>query len=702
MNKLMAIIMAMLITPNALAQDLWQKLEQDDSLLEFEKSMLDTPLPMSVITAEDIAAFGIESIADAITLLPGISMARNEYSDIALGYHELSPVSPRRMLVMIDDTTILQSGLQNVSWWNLPISIDDIDRIELTRAPDATNYGSNSFNGTIHIKTKRKTHRRISSAKYYADGRSKRLTARYQDRFDHSLFAATVSKVKSDGFNDLNDNSGHNAISLSYDYSNQDLALGMTFKRSIGTKQAGLEKNGITLTNVDQAMTLYGLSAQYVFNSHHKIEWSLNVSKWHQFQQLYAKSPLVVLSKSLRTLHRLDSKVARAIVYQGFTPNSDYRHYDLYLKVIQEGISTGLLTGETYQMSAPIEVDENKRSLQVAYGFDNNIWALSLGYSLIKDAVFSPVYLLDYAKHRQTTEQLFVSASYSLGDTTLSSNFMHETSSLIKQGDEHQHVHNNQARISGLHRLDDSSSVRANVSYSYRLPSIWEQQGGFRYFLEVEDNDYDITSGIWFQDQVSAGNLSSEENTYGEVGYHYANLLARTEFDFSVFYSHYQRLIVEQTTLEIFNPTNKHFVDLYGIETELTTKIGGHNLKIFGSIADSRVKQGQPIIDTNRGYSLNNAGFTAQFKLNVLHSYQINDLLSLNSTVGITRGSSQLNSHFIKLGFSKVIKVFGHSQIKTTGFVRYTDQLLIASPFIREQTRSSNNVVLGGSIKVSF
>ena len=107
-------------------------------------------------------------------------------------------------------------------------------------------------------------------------------------------------------------------------------------------------------------------------------------------------------------------------------------------------------------MSAPIEVDENKRSLQVAYGFDNNIWALSLGYSLIKDAVFSPVYLLDYAKHRQTTEQLFVSASYSLSDTTLSSNFMHETSSLIKQGDEHQHVHNNQARISGLHRLDDS------------------------------------------------------------------------------------------------------------------------------------------------------------------------------------------------------------------------------------------------------
>jgi len=347
-------------------------------------------------------------------------------------------------------------------------------------------------------------------------------------------------------------------------------------------------------------------------------------------------------------------------------------------------------------MIAPLEVDEDRRTMQASYRFDNDIWSFSLGYSLIKDTIFSPVYLLDFAKHRQTTRQLFASVAYSLGDTTLSSSFMHEKTSLINE------TSNNQARISGLHRLNDSSSIRASASYSYRLPSIWEQQGGFRYFLNVEDNDYDIASGIWFQDQVSPGGLTSEENTYGEIGYHYANLLARTEFDISVFLSRYEGMIVEEATIEQFNPTNKHYVDLYGIETELTTKVAGHNFKIFGSVANSRVKQGQSNIDLERGVSLEDAGFTPTLKINVLYSYQVNDLLSLNSEIGIARGVSQLDSHFIKLGFSKAIKVFNRSQIKTTGFVRYTDQVLISSPILREQAGSSNNVTLGGSVKVSF
>jgi len=664
MNKLIAAVLAVLVTPNVIAQDLWQQLDdtETDSGFKFEKSMLETPIPMSVITAEDIAAFGIESIADAIALFPGVSMARNEYFDISLGYHELSPVSPRRMLVMIDDTTILQSGLQNVSWWNLPISIDDVERIELTRAPDATNYGSNSFNGTIHIKTKRKTQRRISSAKYYADGFTQRLTARYQDRFGDSLVAATVSKVKSDGFSGVTDDSENDAVSLSYDYAKNNLALGATFKRSQGTKQKGSGQLLVTTGPMAQETTLYGLSAAYTFNKRHSVELSLNVSQWYQYQTLYTTAPLVLLSAPNIALDSVDSEALK----------------------------------NKYNMSAPLEVDEERRSLLTAYRYDNDRWALSLGYSIIEDTIFSPVYLLDFANHHQTTTELFTSVAYSLGDTTLSSSFMHEKSSLVSNS------YNNQARISGLHRLDDSSSVRASASYSYRLPSIWEQQGGFRYFIEVEENDSGITSGIWFQEQVAAGGLSSEENTYGEVGYHYANLVARTEFDVSVFYARYQGLIIEQTTIEEFNPTNKHFVDLYGIETELTTKIAGHNFKMFGSVANSEVRQGQSNIDPDRGFSLEDAGFTPTLKINLLHSYQVNDLLSLNSEVGIARGVSQLNSHFIKLGFSKAIKVFNHSQIKTTGFVRYTDQVLIVSPFIREQAGSSDNVVLGGSVKVSF
>jgi|GEM_PF-3126898 len=696
MKHIMIAQLAFALSVNVQAQDLWQDVEQNDAGPIFEKSVLDKPVPVSVITAEDIAAFGIESIVDAIALLPGVSMGRNEYFDISFGYHELSPVSPRRMLVLIDNTTVLQSGLGSVSWWNLPVSIDDVETIELTRAPDATNYGSNSFNGTLHIKTKRKTERRITSAKYYLDGLDERFTARYQDKFGDSLVAVTASKLQSTGFDHFNDSSENSAISLSYDYSTQDLDLGATFKRSQGTKQGRPNEYDPMPGKVDQSISLFGLSAEYAFNDQHSVEFSLNISEWSQSQQFNLYLPLLVLSDSLREFHNQDSQNALGTYFRQFNPSPDYEFLDLYQALLTDVYTNNYLTDQSYNMTAPLVVNEDRQEYRVAYQFDNRIWQFKLGYSVVQDTIFSPVYLLDYNKHKMTTRQVFSSVSYSVGDSTLSSSFMNESNSLTSDDA------NNQARLSGLHRISDSASVRGSISYSFRRPSIWEQQGGFRYFIEVEPNDYDIESGIFFTEQVSTGGLKHEQNTYSELGFHYASLFTRTEFDLSLYFSRYEGLIVEETTIEQFNPQNKHFVDLYGVEAELTTKVAGHNFKVFASIADSKVKQGPAVIDQARGYSLENAGFTPQLKLNLLHSHQINDLLSLNSEIGVMHGVSDLNSHFVKIGFSKALKIYGQSQIKTSGFVRYTDQLLIGSPHIRGLIKSSNNLTLGGSVKISF
>ena len=399
MKKIIIAQLALAVSVNLQAQDLWQDVEQSDAGPIFEKSVLDNPVPVSVITAEDIAAFGIESIVDAIALFPGVSMARNEYFEISFGYHELSPISPRRMLVLIDNTTVLQSGLGSVSWWNLPISIDDVETIELTRAPDATNYGSNSFNGTLHIKTKRKTERRIASAKYYIDGLSERYTARYQDKFGDSLVAVTASKLQSTGFNNFSDDSDNTAISLSYDYSKQALGLGATFKRSQGTKQGRAGEYSAMPGKTSQDITLYGLSAEYALNKQHKVQLSVNISQWHQYEELNIVFPLVVLSPALGDLYALDSQTATAIVYNGYRPSADYRYYSLYQTVLQEGAATGLFAGEVYKMNVPVEVDEQRKSLQASYYFDNDTWAWSLGYSVVKDTIFSPVYSLDFNRH---------------------------------------------------------------------------------------------------------------------------------------------------------------------------------------------------------------------------------------------------------------------------------------------------------------
>jgi len=59
---------------------------------------------------------------------------------------------PRRMQVLLDGISVYRPSYADVSWWTLPISINDV--VEVTRPPSAASYGANSMMAVINIKTK--------------------------------------------------------------------------------------------------------------------------------------------------------------------------------------------------------------------------------------------------------------------------------------------------------------------------------------------------------------------------------------------------------------------------------------------------------------------------------------------------------------------------------------------------------------------
>ena len=59
----------------------------------------------------------------------------------------------RRMQVLIDGRSVYTPGFGEVPWTSLPLSIDDIERIEVVRGPNSAAYGSNAFFGVINIIT---------------------------------------------------------------------------------------------------------------------------------------------------------------------------------------------------------------------------------------------------------------------------------------------------------------------------------------------------------------------------------------------------------------------------------------------------------------------------------------------------------------------------------------------------------------------
>jgi iron complex outermembrane receptor protein len=125
------------------------------------QSPADTPVASTIIDHKTIEAAGIIDLPEVFRLVPGFYVGTNAgfitNTNHVVSYHGLTDAYARSMQVLIDGRTIYQPLYGGVQWSEIPITIDDIDRIEITRGPNSASYGANAFLGTINIITKEPT-----------------------------------------------------------------------------------------------------------------------------------------------------------------------------------------------------------------------------------------------------------------------------------------------------------------------------------------------------------------------------------------------------------------------------------------------------------------------------------------------------------------------------------------------------------------
>ena len=112
------------------------------------------PAAVTVIDQDMIQASGFRDIPELLRLVPGFTVAYTRDNTWGVGYHGLADAFSRRMQVLIDGRSIYTAGFGQVPWASLPLSIEDIERIEVVRSPNSAAYGSNAFFGIINIITK--------------------------------------------------------------------------------------------------------------------------------------------------------------------------------------------------------------------------------------------------------------------------------------------------------------------------------------------------------------------------------------------------------------------------------------------------------------------------------------------------------------------------------------------------------------------
>ncbi len=124
------------------------------------ESLFDSPLSSSVITKDEIRNSGSTTIAEALRLVPGLIVREktNGNFDVHIrGYENIPPNNKVNYsdnsitLVMIDNRIVYNYFQGGTFWETLPISIYDVERIEIIRGPSSALYGPNAVSGVINI-----------------------------------------------------------------------------------------------------------------------------------------------------------------------------------------------------------------------------------------------------------------------------------------------------------------------------------------------------------------------------------------------------------------------------------------------------------------------------------------------------------------------------------------------------------------------
>ena len=116
--------------------------------------LADAPVAMTVIDREMIKASSAVHVVDLLRLVPGFQVARKEGIDTIGTYQGFSDDFPRSMQVLIDGRSVYDPGLYGAVWSSIPLTINQIERIEVVRGSNAAAYGSNAVMGTINIITR--------------------------------------------------------------------------------------------------------------------------------------------------------------------------------------------------------------------------------------------------------------------------------------------------------------------------------------------------------------------------------------------------------------------------------------------------------------------------------------------------------------------------------------------------------------------
>jgi iron complex outermembrane recepter protein len=471
------------------------------TISRLRQSAADTPTASTVITRETIRAAGIIDLPEVFRLVPGFYVGTNagfiQNTNHVVSYHGLTDAYARSMQVLIDGRTIYQPLYGGVQWSEIPITINDIDRIEITRGPNAASYGANAFFGTINIITQSPT-----------GANSNRLSANHGNG-RNELFYHHSGKVK-----ELN-------YRISAGYREDDGLSGRTdFKRTNLLNGRG----NLKLTD------------------HQDLEFQFGYAEGDRGEGDDRPGAVFFLPRTTDVSNHFQ------LLKWNFHINPQY---DLYVQAFHardnfnDVISTANL---------PLPVLPSSQSFRNPYEFDridletqltavlSDDFQYAVGASIRRDRLYSPFWLGNNRTDTFDLRRLFAQAQYDVHQTlTLNAGVMIEDNDFTQT--------DISPRASLNVHLSPKQTLRLGYSEAFRTPSYLEEK--FRGGLRLSST---LPQTLLRQRFFNEGNLKPEKIQSRELGY--IGKWDRIAIDAKLFHDTISNYIMEFDNLSFVPPPN--------------------------------------------------------------------------------------------------------------------------------------------------
>lgn len=645
-----------------------------------EKPAKDLPSSVTVITRRDIQTLGLTKIEDVLRLIPGIAVTQSGTSRPLVSYHGTNAVLPRRTKVLVDGMSLHRVADSVVYWVTFPVSIDDIERVEVYRNHVYPKSGSKTLQATINIITRHPSD--VTDNSISLDGDTlgyARQSMAFKNQIGDTNFYLRFENMTNTGFDKavIRDSSGASRTIVPYDGANDtkvSLRSSTPLNESLNLDVlAGVSEGDVDIETRDSNATGWkdeGYKNKFInLNLHYsgtvnEFNFGANIYGMDKIKEWHTCYPLPLFTDELRALNNANPAYAETIIAgkvpTGGTPQDDMLAMAVFAKIASLGPLAGAkqcgFINENFSDARRVLNFDHTRvfndSLMITSGYEyqNNYFD---SQTLAGGTIEATTHNIHSTAHFRASEAIGLSAGGNYYEVD-----MRDDSS----GKFSYHAGINFDYLS-------TQTVKLVVSQTHRSPEPLEQHALWSYYMTEFSIPFSgKNEGYFYRTTSNTGApLHEEDFKTFELDFAGSFLNKRIEYDLKFFKEELSNLISEDLVFTRFEPTNDSYTELKGAEF-LVRYHFNESINLLVSGTDIR-NESTKISETN--LSLRDAGYLAL----LYNGERYLGSISYFGSQGIFDNSFDRFELHLRRNFT-----FGNSLAHIYGRIRYQPSDFVASP----------------------